>query len=122
MSEAVKVIVNLDTPTKNGTKRQQYESLKKRFQAQGKTEEEIQALLPELVEIDDDLLPFLQMFFELSAGRQSGMSGPAALSYSEIKTYCDLMEITLTPTEVSALRQMDTTFLATMSALQEENK
>jgi hypothetical protein len=51
------------------------------------------------------------MFWELHAGRGSGMSGPLPLSWTEIKCWADLHGVDLTGFELTAIRAMDGAYL-----------
>ncbi len=51
------------------------------------------------------------VFNELSSARGYGLNGPLAISHQEIKAYCDLMDLDLSPWEVSVIRGMDNAYI-----------
>lgn len=51
------------------------------------------------------------LFIELSGTRPVGFSGPLPITYTEIKSYCDLSGIEIRPYEVSAIKYLDNIFI-----------
>lgn len=62
-------------------------------------------------EIPQPLLYIWQTFVSISACRQSGFSGPLAISYTEIKSWSELTGNDLTPLDVDILRKLDALYL-----------
>jgi len=48
-----------------------------------------------------------RIFIELHGGRQYGMEGALALTFTEIKSWCELMGVTLKPLEVKIIKRLD---------------
>jgi hypothetical protein len=67
---------------------------------------------PELVEIEVSYLVMYlwESFLELNSTRQSGM-GVNAISYSEIKAYCELTQTRFSPYEIKVIKMLDRAFL-----------
>lgn len=55
------------------------------------------------------------IFLSLHGGRRYSEHGPDALSYSEIKAWCDLCHEDLTIWELDIVKRIDTTFLSVAS-------
>lgn len=56
-----------------------------------------------------------EMFRELSAARTSGFS-PNPLSWTDIRSYCELLDIRLTGFDLMVIRRLDLTWLRVMGA------
>ena len=54
-------------------------------------------------------------FISLSNSRQAGMSGPNALSYTEIKAWKELTETPLKAWEVEAIKRLDVVYMGVMN-------
>lgn len=50
-------------------------------------------------------------FLDLSQTRGQGFSGPLAITYQEIRCYCDLTGIDMTPYEVKLVKRLDVIYL-----------
>lgn len=71
------------------------------------------ALIPP--EFPDDLLYLWEWFIDLHGARGQGYSGPPPISFSEIKSWCDLMSITLSGWEVDLIKDLDKTYMRVVS-------
>jgi hypothetical protein len=60
--------------------------------------------------IPPDLAYLWAWFIELSGSRGGGW-GPAPITYLEIKSWCDLFNITLEPWELNLIKAMDVKYL-----------
>ncbi len=83
------------------------EHLEKVREQTGKTPAQLEA-----VEIPDAARYLWDWFCELSGGRGYSMAGPMALSYTEIKAWCDLMKIEPSAWEVETIKMIDQVYLA----------
>lgn len=105
--------VELATPEGNATKEQHLRKAAENFRKQGKSDEEVNELLPDLIE--PEVHPYAEYlkwtFVEVNSARGQGLSGPLPISYQELKAYCDLMDEELSPLEVQTIRLMDTTYI-----------
>lgn len=63
------------------------------------------------VEIPDAARYLWVYFCELSGGRQYSEVGPMALTYSEIKAWCDLMKVEPTAFEVETIKEIDRAYI-----------
>jgi hypothetical protein len=61
-----------------------------------------------------------RVFLELNRTRQSGMNGPAAISYQEMFAWAQLFEETLERWEWNALNTLDVCFLEEMNVAQQQ--
>jgi len=50
-------------------------------------------------------------FCELAGGRQYSEVGPMALTYSEMKAWCELMKVTPTAWEVETIKEIDRAYI-----------
>jgi hypothetical protein len=73
--------------------------------------------LPEPPDVESYLLDW---FWELSAVRSAGFSGPNAISYSEISSWIALTGNGVSPDDVAALRAMDAAYLNAVAKEQAE--
>jgi hypothetical protein len=62
-----------------------------------------------------NLMYLWECFWDINDGRQSGMSGPTALSWHEIRSWSDLSGIEIDPWELKAIRAMDKAFLSAVN-------
>jgi hypothetical protein len=51
------------------------------------------------------------IFLELSNTRSQGYSAPLPISYQEVKAWCDLTGINLSPWEVQVIKRLDTVYI-----------
>jgi hypothetical protein len=89
------------------TKRQHLEQVKK---ATGKTPQGL-----DIPKLPVSLIYLWQTFVSISAGRQTGYSGPLPLSYTEIKSWIELTGCELTPFEVNSIKRLDNVYLRIMN-------
>lgn len=77
----------------------------------------------ELVEIEVSYLVMYlwESFLELNSTRQSGM-GVNAISYSEIKAYCELTQTHFSPYEIKVIKMLDRVFLEHYNKQSESSK
>lgn len=105
--------VELNTPNKNGvTKKQTLERGRKQL-SKVKTEQQLAEMFKELepIKAERGTEWLVGVFNELSSARGYGLNGPLAITHQEIKAYCDLMDLDLTPWDVSVIRAMDTAYI-----------
>lgn len=110
----------MNWPEENGkTKRESLTAFRDMFVKKGKTEEEINRLVPELIEPVVNTGQYLAaIFFDLNSTRQYGaMGGAAPITYNEIKAYSELTGEVLDPIEVETIKLMDRAFVAEYSKL-----
>ena len=63
--------------------------------------------------------PIIGLFQELGATRASGMNGPMAIQYNEIKAYSDLMGVALSPAVIGMILRIDNAFIEAVNKLNE---
>lgn len=101
----------MDTPNKSGvTHRQSLEKSKKFFLKQGKTEAELDKQFADLrdVEIPTGFEYLIEVYEDLAMSRSYGaMGGPLPFTFLEIKAYCDLTGVELTPFDLETVKQLD---------------
>lgn len=96
--------LDLDMPDEDGvTKRQRANSMKK----YGKKD----ARLEVQIEIPECARKAYNIFMELNSSRTNNGFGMNALSFTEIKAYCDLHSQVLLSWEVSAIKHLDGVFM-----------
>ena len=124
LKRLVRQLVDLDFTSKGTSKRQSLESAREQLRKQGRSAEELEVMFKELqpVEIEKGTEHLLMVFAALSASRGEGINGPCAITYVEMKTYCDLMDEQLSPWEIETLREMDRAFLAEVTKKQEHER
>lgn len=76
--------------------------------------------MPGPPEIGDHFAHIVDWFWDLSAARQSGFSGPNPLSLTDIANWSALSGELVTPDEVSIIRAMDAAYLAAVAIEQRE--
>lgn len=76
--------------------------------------------MPEPPEIGDHYAHILEWFWDLSAARQSGFSGPNPLSLTDIANWSLLSGEIVTSDEVAIIRAMDAAYLTAMAVEQRE--
>jgi len=57
----------------------------------------------------------LQMYYSMTAGRQSGYMGVQPLSWSDVKAWLDMNEFHLTPFEIGTLKRLDVAYVNKLS-------
>lgn len=94
------------------------------MQKAGKTDIELKAMFSELepIAIPPGTEYLFSTFENLSSSRTYGFSGANPISYLEIKSYCDLMNETLSPWEIDTIRLMDTAFLDESQQILQQQK
>lgn len=65
----------------------------------------------EPVEIPDAACYLWDWFCELHGGRQYSEIGPMALTYSEIKAWCELMKVEPAAWEVETIKEIDRAYI-----------
>lgn len=63
----------------------------------------------------------LQWFYQLSARRRPGFSGPSALNFSDIKAWSELTGTLTRPDEIEAILAMDSAYLEAVSELKDKD-
>ena len=53
----------------------------------------------------------LDIFFQLSTARPQAFQGIAGITWTEMKAWCDLNEVVLTPFEIQLLKLLDITYV-----------
>lgn len=100
----------MGTPRKSGTRRDNLESARKQLVKFGRPTDHLDAQLkaPPLSPGTDYLLGH---FNRVNRSRAQGMNGPLPTSFTELKAFCELMDISLDPWEVETLQAMDAAYL-----------
>ena len=78
--------------------------------------------IPDAPEIDPAFEHIVGWFYQLDAKRGAGLSGPAPLSYSEIKAWKELTGKITRPDEIDAIMAMDTAQNEAIKVAKEESK
>jgi len=74
-----------------------------------------------LAELDESpTIPFYlehiwEWFWQISRGRSGGLSGPNPLTWQDIKSWKDLLEIQIRPIEIEILYEIDSVYLKFIS-------
>ena len=66
-------------------------------------------------ELPDCMIYLWQTFISISGCRQHGMSGPLAISYSEMKSWSELTGNELSPLDIEILRRLDSLYIKVMN-------
>lgn len=106
--------MKLNTPNQQGVSRRGVlEGTIKQLRKAGVPEAELKRRFAELqpVTLHPNTEYLLQHFEELSATRAYGFSGPLPITYNEIKSYCDLFDVSFSPWEISSLKAMDNAYI-----------
>ena len=78
--------------------------------------------IPDPPELEQGSDHILEWFWQINSRRQSGMSGPAAISFSELKAWQELKRILIRPDEIEAITAMDSAHLEAIHEKQEREK
>lgn len=102
-------MLDLDSPdTEGNTKRMHLESIEKKY---GRRD----PALDTKIEVQEEGMRAFETFLSLNTGRTGNGFGPNAISFTEIKAWCDLYETKLMPWEVQAIKSLDNLYLETMN-------
>lgn len=107
----IKQAIDLNASDGKGSSQHRHlTSVIKQMKKDGQDTSELEAqLVP--VAVPEGSAYMVDLFAKLSHTRSWGMSGPSAISYLEIKAYCELTGETLTAWEIETLRSMDMVFI-----------
>lgn len=67
------------------------------------------------VEVSNIILYLWEWFLELNAARQNNGMAISPISYSEIKAWIEVMQITISPFEISVIKALDNLFVTHVS-------
>lgn len=120
------------TPDETGiTEAQRTQASVKALRAQGKTEDFISSVYPNMKQPEPGPLVYLlDIFRDLSAARNylvasNGVSSillPQAISYTELRAYREVMELDVDALEAEVIRILDIAFLEETSAVREKQE
>lgn len=104
---------SLSLPEGNTTRRKNLEFFRRKKREAGLDEEQLDKLFPELVEIEvsPPLSELKSVFAALNSTRAQGFNGPLPITFMEIQAFCSLLDVALSPNEVTTLKNMDTVYL-----------
>jgi hypothetical protein len=104
---------SLSLPEGKITVRKHLEAVRKQKQKEGRSQQQLDEMFPELVEVNvpPTLMHLRILFMDLNLTRPEGFNGPLPITFQEILAYLTLTQQSVTPQEVEILKRMDFVFL-----------
>ena len=116
MCDALRDYLHYHTPNEQGVTK--YEHLEQVEKQTGRSPLELESI----TEPPEPFLYIWHWFFELHGARQAGGFGPNPISYSEIKAWCEAMNIFITPWEIAVIKAMDREYMQSTSENRKKDK